>query len=157
MGWCFFVEDSSIHHLKLVSGSNGKQSASSGFEPQTLALVATPPTRWSVQHSTSWATETCPKKIIIWRWNVHSWPVVLSGWVPSMHMQSIWVCSFGHVSLAQEVECWTPHLVGGVATSTRIWGLNLEEAVCFPFEPEINLWWCMDESPTKKRLPTWRK
>ena len=36
--------------------------ASSGFEPQTLVVVATPPTRLSVQHSTSWSTETCPKE-----------------------------------------------------------------------------------------------
>ena len=30
--------------------------------------------------------------------------------------------------MAQEVECWTVHLVGGVATTTRVEGSNLEEA-----------------------------
>ena len=30
--------------------------------------------------------------------------------------------------MAQEVECWTLHLVGGVVTTTRVWGLNPEEA-----------------------------
>ena len=56
---------------------------------------------------------------------------------------------YGHVSVPQEVECRTLHLVGSVATTTRVWGLNPEEADCFPFAPEINLWWLMDESPTK--------
>ena len=53
---------------------------------------------------------------------------------------------FGHVSVSQEVEYWTLHLVGSVATSTRVWGSNPEDA---GVEPEINSWWCMDESPTK--------
>ncbi len=30
--------------------------------------------------------------------------------------------------MAQEVECWTLHLVGGVATTAEVWGLNPEEA-----------------------------
>ena len=30
--------------------------------------------------------------------------------------------------MAQEVECWTLHLVGGVATTTRVYGSNPEEA-----------------------------
>ena len=44
-------------------------------------------------------------------------------------------------------------LVGGVATTTRVWGSNPEGAGCFLFEPEINLWWCMDESSTKNVNP----
>ncbi len=46
----------------------------------------------------------------------------------SIHMQSNWACSLGHASLAQKVECWSLHLVGGVATTTRVSGLNPEEA-----------------------------
>ncbi len=38
-----------------------------------------------------------------------------------------WVSSFGHASVAQAVECWALHLVGGVVTTTRVWGLNPEE------------------------------
>ena len=42
--------------------------------------------------------------------------IVVSGRVPSMHVQSNWACSFGHFPVAQEVQCWTLQLVGGVAT-----------------------------------------
>ena len=34
---------------------------------------------------------------------------------------------FGHVSVAKEIECWTLYLVGGVATTSSVQGLNSGE------------------------------
>ena len=70
-----------------------------------------------------------------------------SGWVPSMHMQSNWTCSFGHVSVAREVECLTPspgRWCSTVAiTRSRVWikpqGLGFESkgSTCFHLNREI--------------------
>ena len=43
-----------------------------------------------------------------------------------MYMQSNLARSFGHISVAQEIECSTLNLVGGVATTIRVWGSNPE-------------------------------
>ncbi len=59
-------------------------------------------------------------KAIIWKKCMSLTSIVVSGWAPSMHMQSNRACSFGHVSVAQEVECWTLHLVGSVAITTGV-------------------------------------
>ena len=68
-------------------------------------------------------------KAIIWRKCMSFTSIVpVSGWMPRRHMQSNWTCSFGHVSVAQEVECWTLHLVGGVGTPTWVSGSNPGDA-----------------------------
>ena len=42
------------------------------------------------------------------------------GGEPGMHMQGNWVRSFGLTSVAQQVVCWTLHLVASVATTTKV-------------------------------------
>ncbi len=89
VSWHLFWWNYSIHHHKLVSGSNGK-------------------------HQHLLPLDSNPSNVGIW--------LVCGVWEGVWHayMQSTWACSLGHVSVAQEIESWTLHLVGGVATNTRV-------------------------------------